>query len=276
MLSGMGAEELFAGYGRYRAAALADSYQRLPSLIRSAARATVAKLPAARPGPLLTLARNSKKFLSAAELPFEQRYLRLVSHFGPGDLRELLTNSEGLDELYSQHLPHLEAAKHLDPIKRSTYLDLKTFLPNHNLAYTDRGSMAASVEVRVPFIDHRIVEFVRSLPTSQLVRGRRQKYVLKKVAEQHLPESIVWRQKAGFGLPIRSWLKRQLRPFVTELLSEDRVRQRGIFEPKVVKGIVDDVWSGREDNAVRIWALLTFEVWAQTYLDADGFAPTTL
>jgi asparagine synthase (glutamine-hydrolysing) len=276
MLSGMGAEELFGGYRRYRAATMADMYQRAPSWARAATRAAVSRLPASRPGPFLALARNAKKFLSAAELPFEERYLRLVSHFGPAELTGLLTNPAPVRDLYSTHRPYLEKAAGLHPIKRSTYLDLKTFLPNHNLAYTDRGSMAASIEVRVPIIDHRIVEFVRTLPTRELVHGSKQKYVLKRTAERVVPRSIVWREKSGFGLPIRSWLKRQLRPLVSELLSEATVRNRGFFEPAAVRRLMDDVWAGREDNAVRIWALLTMEIWARTYLDSDGLKPATL
>lgn len=274
MLSGMGAEELFGGYPRHRAAVLGEYFWRLPPPVRHLIRqGIVERLPASRPGPVMRLARNAKKFVRSADLPFEDRYLGFLSYYAPEQLLTVLAAPSTDADVYERHQFVLDQVDG-DFVRRMTFLDLKTFLPNLNLAYTDKASMAASVEVRVPIIDHRVVELVRRFATPLLVRGRRQKYVLKRVAERYLPPAVVWRAKTGFGAPIRSWVTKELRPLIHELLSEERLKRRGVFRPEAVWRIIGDQWAGREDNALRIWALLTFEVWAQTFLDGDGAAPT--
>jgi asparagine synthase (glutamine-hydrolysing) len=105
------------------------------------------------------------------------------------------------------------------------------------------------------------------------MRGRRQKYLLKRVAERYLPRSVVWRPKTGFGAPIRAWVGRDLKPLIRDLLAPDAIRQRGILSEAAVWGVIEDQWAGREDNALRIWALLCLEMWCQTFLDRDGAAP---
>ena len=276
MLSGMGAEELFGGYPRHRAVGLAERYRRVPAVVRHFVRRHgVEPLRASRPGPLMSIARNAKKFVRSADHPFEDRYLGYVSYYNADERRELLTS--GLDrDVYEQHRRHLARTDGFDPVKRMTHLDLKTFLPNLNLAYTDRASMAASVEVRVPLLDHRLVELVARFPSDVKLRGRTQKYVLKRVAERYLPREIVHRPKTGFGAPIRAWLQNELKPTVRELLSPERIRARGVVEVTTVNRLLDDLWSGREDNALRVWALLVFELWGQTFLDQSGAAPVSL
>jgi asparagine synthase (glutamine-hydrolysing) len=276
MLSGMGAEELFGGYPRHRAVGLAERYRRVPAAVRHFVRRhAVEPLHASRPGPLMSIARNAKKFVRSADHPFEDRYLGYISYYNAEERRELLAS--GLDgDVYQQHRRHLSRTAGRDSVTRMTHLDLKTFLPNLNLAYTDRASMAASVEVRVPLLDHRLVELVARFPSDIKLRGRTQKYVLKRVAERYLPREIVYRPKTGFGAPIRAWLQNELKSTVRELLSPERIRARGVVEVKTVNRLLDDLWSGREDNALRVWALLVFELWGQTFLDQAGATPVTL
>jgi asparagine synthase (glutamine-hydrolysing) len=276
MLSGMGAEELFAGYPRHRAVGLAERYRRLPGWTRQGIRTAVGHLKGSRPGPFLHVKRNAKKFVRSADLPFEDRYLGYLSYYVPEELERLLTDSGPARDVYGRHRTLLARTEGQDPVARMTHLDLKLFLPNLNLAYTDRGSMAASVEVRVPIIDHRVVELVRRFPAALLIRGRRQKYVLKRLAERYLPRDVVWRTKTGFGAPIRAWLQKDLRPVIRDLLAPERIRARGILRPEEVWRIIEDLWAGREDNALRVWAFLSFELWCQTFVDRDGASPVTL
>jgi asparagine synthase (glutamine-hydrolysing) len=274
MLSGMGAEELFAGYGRHRAALLGEWVRRVPRGVRRLVREGVVEhLPASNPWVLMRFARNAKKFLRSADLPFEERYLGFLSYYRESELGGLLGSESAVGDVFGTHRRFWEAERSQDHLRRMTYLDLKTFLPSLNLAYTDKASMAASVEVRVPLLDHRLVEFVRALPSRLLMRGRRQKYVLKRVAERHLPRSVVWRPKTGFGAPIRAWVSGDLKPLIRDLLSPESLRRRGLLDERAVWRLIEDQWSGREDNALRIWALLCLELWCQTFLDRDGATP---
>lgn len=274
MLSGMGAEEVFCGYGRHRAALLAEHWRALPRPLRDGVvRPIIERLPASRPGRFMALARNAKKFVRSAGDDFEERYLGYVSYYRPAELAALMAPGIDVERVWERHRRLLERSRGLHPLRRMSHLDLHTFLPNLNLAYTDRASMAASVEVRTPILDHRLVEFVAALPPALLVRGREQKHILKRVARRYLPSDVVHRPKTGFAAPVRAWVSRDLRPLIRELLAPDRLRRRGILEPTAVQRIIDDQWAGREDNALRIWAFLTFELWARTFLDRDGEAP---
>jgi asparagine synthase (glutamine-hydrolysing) len=272
MLAGMGAEELFGGYGRHRATLLAERYRRVPRVLRRGfIEPAIQALPAARPGRFMSTVRNAKKFVRSAGLDFEDRYLGYRTYYSPSELGGMVRT--GANGALDRHRSILASTAGLDHLTRMIHLDLKTFLPNLNLAYTDMASMAASVEVRVPLLDHRVVEYVMGLPPGLKIRGRTQKYVLKRLAERHLPRDVVYRKKTGFAGPVRGWVQNELRPLIHDVLSRDRLRRRGVLDPDAVWRVIEDGWSGREDNALRIWAYLTFELWAETYLERDGELP---
>jgi len=128
-------------------------------------------------------------------------------------------------------------------------------------------SMAASVEVRVPLIDDAVVEYVAGLADSFKIRGRQTKVALRGAMRGHLPDAVLNRPKAPFSAPIRSWLRTELAPMVHEYLGPSRVLSRGLFSPEFVRGIVSRHEAGREDNSLRIWALLTLEVWIQEFIE---------
>src|SRR5258708_11758388 len=131
------------------------------------------------------------------------------------------------------------------------YIDLKTFLHCLNLTYTDKTSMAASMEVRVPLLDHELVELAARIPARLKLKGLTRKYILKRAAEAWLPREIIHRKKAGFSAPLRAWLARDVRDMVEDLLSEANVRSRGYFRYSYVRRIIDDNLSGREDNSLK-------------------------
>ena len=153
------------------------------------------------------------------------------------------------------------------------YLDLKTFLPCLNLAYTDKMSMAASTEVRVPLLDEEVIALSARIPPGLKLRRTTRKYIFKQAMEGVLPKSVIWRPKAGFTAPARSWLVGSLRPAVAELLSPASVRARGLFEPQEVQRLIVENERDEADHALRIWALLTLELWQRTFIDGDGSAP---
>ena len=127
--------------------------------------------------------------------------------------------------------------------------------------------MAVNLEVRVPFLNVELVELAAKMPVNLKLKGLKRKYILKRAAEKLLPHDVVWRKKAGFGAPVRSWLRGPLRPMVEDMLSEKRIRDRGLFEPREIRKIIDANSSGQEDLNLQVFQLLTLEMWMQAFLD---------
>jgi asparagine synthase (glutamine-hydrolysing) len=270
MLSGMGGDEVFAGYPRQMAMKLASAFDPVPSLLRRPLMKTLEyALPGGLPGRLTAPLRNAKKFARSAALDFEDRYLGYETYFTDEAKRRLYTDemreaTRGLDA-YSEHRRHFARVRGCAPLNQLLYVDLKTFLPCLNLNTTDKTSMAANLEVRVPFLNHELLEMAARMPPSLKLRGLKRKYILKRAAEKLLPREVVWRRKAGFGAPIRSWLRGALRPLVDDLLSEETVRRRGLFQPAEVRRIIAANLSGREDYNLQVFQLLTLELWQRVF-----------
>jgi asparagine synthase (glutamine-hydrolysing) len=272
MLSGMGGDEIFAGYPRQLAMKIASAFDPVPGLLRRPLMKVVAEaLPGGRPGNLTAPLRNAKKFARSAALDFESRYLGYGTYFTDEAKAKLYTEetrerAQGLDAYYL-HRRYFERVRRADPLNRLLYVDLKTFLPCLNLDTTDKTSMAANLEVRVPFLNQELVELAARIPPRLKLRGFKRKYILKRAAERLLPREVVWRKKAGFGAPIRSWLRGALRPLVDDLLSEEAVKKRGLFRPEEVRHIIAQNLSGREDYNLQVFQLLNLELWQRTFLD---------
>jgi asparagine synthase (glutamine-hydrolysing) len=272
MLSGMGGDEVFAGYPRQLAMKIAGALDPVPKLLRRPIMNLMAgALPGGRPGKLTAPLRNAKKFATSAALDFEERYLGFGTYFTDRMKEQLYTDetrqaTSGMDA-YREHRRYFARVRNAAPLNRLLYVDLKTFLPCLNLAYTDKTSMAANLEVRVPFLNHELMELAARMPANLKLRGLKRKYILKRAAEKLLPKEIVWRKKAGFGAPIRSWLRGPLKPLVNDLLSAETVRRRGLFRPSSVQKIIDAHRSGREDFSLQVFQLLTLELWQRQFLD---------
>jgi asparagine synthase (glutamine-hydrolysing) len=272
MLSGMGADEVFAGYPRHLAYRLSRIGDMLPDRARHALETTVGRVARpGRPGRLRGPRRNLWKFVRAAGRPPAERYLTFSSYYTTTELAdvvapELAAELDGYDPL-ATHRGYLDRDSGGDELSRLLYLDAKTFLPCLNLTYTDKMSMAASVEVRVPLIDDELVALAARIPSNLKLHGWRRKYVFKRSQEQALPKDIVWRRKAGFGAPVRSWLERDLAPMLDDLLSEDTLRARGLVDPAAVRRLRADNSAGRADNSIQLYALLGLELWCRTFLD---------
>ena len=272
MLSGMGGDEVFAGYPRQLAMKIAGVFDPVPQLLRRPIMKVLAQaLPGGMPGKLTGPLRNAKKFARSAALDFEDRYLGYETYFTDEAKARLYTDetrgaTSGLDA-YSAHRQYFSRAKNAAPLNQLLYVDLKTFLPCLNLMTTDKTSMAANLEVRVPFLNQHMLELTARMPPDLKLRGLKRKYILKRAAEKLLPRELVWRKKAGFGAPIRSWLRGPLRPMVDELLSEETVKRRGLFRPEEVRRIIDANLSGREDYNLQVFQLLTLELWQQAFID---------
>ena len=140
-------------------------------------------------------------------------------------------------------------------------------MPALNLDTTDKTSMAANLEVRVPFLNHELVTLAERLPVSLKIKGLKRKYILKRAAEKLLPKEIVWRKKAGFSAPVRSWLRGALKPMIDDLLSEATIKRRGLFDYSEVRRTIELNDAGREDFNLQVFQLLTFEIWMREFLD---------
>ncbi|NJN52376.1 MAG: asparagine synthase (glutamine-hydrolyzing) [Gammaproteobacteria bacterium] len=269
LLSGMGADELFCGYRRQQATLLAMRYRNLPGVLRHPLEGLVGQLPVRVGGRGLRTVRWAKRFLEFAGLPLADAYRMSYSYYTAVELALLLRddNTDAIAKIGASHRALFDSAFAGDPVNQMCFTDLNRFMVGLNLTYTDRASMAASTEVRVPFIDKAVVELAMSIPGEFKLRAGQGKYILKRVAERYLPRANVYRAKASFGAPIRSWISGALAEMVGDLLSRERVQRRGWFDAAGVAKLIDDDRRGRQDNAYRIYQLLTVELWFEQFID---------
>jgi len=264
-LVGDGGDEVFAGYPRYQGGLLAERYAMVPRPLRRAAAAAAGLIPESSSGRHGW--RRVREFLAAGALPAAERYASWVEYFDPAERRALL----GLDHAPGRPLADLyRAAPSAAPLDAMQQTDLESFLPGNLLAYGDAMSMAVALELRLPFLDHRLIETVGRLsPALRFQDGK--KTILKAVARRLLPTAIVDRPKLGFNPPMGLWLKGELAPMVAERLTPARVADLGL-EPKAVAGLLAEHRGGRRDLALKVWALLVLERWwaAQQFSRPSG------
>jgi asparagine synthase (glutamine-hydrolysing) len=264
LLSGMGADELFGGYRKHLACVTAAHYQHLPESIRNRAiRPAIDRLPVAIGERGLRPARWAKRFLTFADLPEEAAFRRSYTLYDAAGLTALVGSELApfVDKVIDEHRDVYEDTTLADHVNRMCLADARLFLPGLNLAYTDRASMAASTEVRVPFVDVDVVRAAFSLPGSDKVKKRAGKVALKRAAEAWLPKEIVYRPKASFGAPIRAWISRDLSGLVDDVLVGGELVGSGLLQRDAVVRLIDEERSGREDRAKQIWQLLCLELW---------------
>jgi asparagine synthase (glutamine-hydrolysing) len=263
ILSGMGADELFGGYRKHLACLMASRYSALPGLPRAAVRFGVDKMPVSVGGRGLRYARWAKRFLTFADLPEEPRFRRSYTLYDPDELTRLV--GPGLvghvDQVIDEHSAIYFDNALQDEVNRMCLADSRLFLTGLNLAYTDRASMAASVEVRVPFVDPVVARAAFSIPGRQKIKGRQGKLALKQAAEAWLPHEIVYRPKASFSVPLRAWVRQDLRELIQDVLVEGELTQSGVIRGEAVRKLIADEQAGREDYAKQIWQLLSLELW---------------
>ena len=263
VLSGMGADELFGGYRKHLACLMASRYGRLPGLPRAGVRFAVDRVPVSLHGRGLRYARWAKRFLTFAELPEEPRFRRSYTLYDPDDLAGLLNPDlrgqvdqviDGHRDIYTDNDLH-------DEVNRMCLADARLFLPGLNLSYTDRSSMAASVEVRVPFVDPVVAQAAFAIPGRDKIRNRQGKVALKKAAEEWLPHEIVYRPKASFSAPLRAWVRNDLQEVINDVLVHGELVGSGMIRAGALDRLIQDERAGRADNAKQIWQLLTMELW---------------
>jgi len=263
ILSGMGADELFGGYRKHLACLMASRYCNLPGPARAAGRSAVDRLPVTVRGRGLRYARWAKRFLTFAELPEEPRFRRSYTLYDPDDLAALVSPDLAghVDQVVQEHADVYNDNSLPDEVNRMCLADTRMFLPGLNLAYTDRASMAVSVEVRVPFVDPVVARAAFSFQGSTKIRRRQGKVALKRAAESWLPHEIVHRPKASFSAPLRAWVRGDLQEVIRDVLVGGELVESGMIRRDALSRLIQDEQAGREDRSKQIWQLLTLELW---------------
>ena len=266
-LGGDGGDELFAGYPTYLAHKLAGYYECFLGAFHPVVVRLANLLPVSDDN--ISFDFKLKRFLSGIGYPNGIRNSVWLGSF-PFQENEKVLSPEirqrfNRDQLVEDILLYGEEYPNEDRITKLQYLDLKLYLQESILAKVDRASMACSLEVRAPFLDYELVEFVMGLPSHYKLNGMTSKYMLKKALKKYLPDSIIQRKKKGFGVPIAKWVKGELRELFSDLLSTDRIKREGFLNCEYVTLLLQDHLTNKKDNRKQLWTLLVWELWLNRY-----------
>lgn len=268
VLSGDGGDEAFGGYPRYRGAAWAEQYRKVPGLLRRTLLNPLVQLLPESVSGFHTL-RRLREFSAGTLSDPVDMYACWVGYYSlqergelyTGEVSAALTGRDSRD--YIRGLALESGAD--DPVSRAMYVDCMSFLPNNVLQYGDRMSMAHSLEVRVPLADPDLLSFLLGVPGRLKIKGGRGKRLLRGVLSKYLPPEVVNRRKAGFNPPMGVWLNGPLREVVQDFLSPEALIQGGLFNPVAVARMLEDHRCARRDYTWHLWALIVFEQWRRLY-----------
>jgi len=263
VLTGEGADELFGGYHRYSFDRFHSSIQSVPDWVKDMVPFVTKYLrdPYHQAWKALNTKDLVKRHLAWSRLCLEETLQGLA---GDKLLYEMEHSKveETLETIFEKAAPYK-----FDHLNLMLYMDLKTWLPDDLLNKVDRTSMAASLEARVPYLDHRLVEFAYSLPSSVKLKGGVGKYILKRAAAKYIPKEIINRHKKGFAVPLGPWFKKELKPLLLDILGSDSFKKRGYFNQTRVNEIVQDHMTGRQDHHLLLYGLLLVELWHRKFVD---------
>ncbi len=267
LLSGEGADELFGGYPIYKYMRMIERYRRIPGFIRSGITDSLFGTLAGKGSR-----KKSSKYLAWSKLPLEQRYFGVSTELTGGVKANLYSDDFLHDESWHLSLtdlvaPYYSKVAHKDPLSKMLYLDTKVWLPDDLLVKADKMSMATSVELRVPFLDYKMVEFAASVPSKYKVSGWTTKYLLKKSVEDLLPRQIIHRRKRGFPVPIGAWFKGDFGEKAREVLLGQKFLGRGYFKKESIEQMIRVHESGKDDFSKQLFSMIVFEVWHNVFLD---------
>ncbi|MGH9672424.1 MAG: asparagine synthase (glutamine-hydrolyzing), partial [Bryobacteraceae bacterium] len=253
-LSGEGADELFGGYYTYLADRYSSHFRRVPGVLRSAALALARLLPVS--DEKIGFEYKLKRFIEGSLLDSESAHLYWNGAFSEARKAAILTRDAGPGpgRLFAE-LPAI------DPLNRALWVDQLHYLPDDILNKCDRMSMAHSLEVRPPFLDHRIVEFAATLPADLKVRGSTLKFVLRELMRDKLPPGVLARRKEGFDIPAHDWLRGALRPLLVETVTRKAVEGAGVFRWEAIERLMEDHFARRVNAGYPLWGLLTLFGW---------------
>ena len=277
-LGGDGGDELFAGYPMYRGYRWAERYARIPSLLRTGLIEPFVRLLPVKTKNL-SFDYKATRFVTGSKYDAVARHHVWFGSFTPDEQARLLTpdaSGAGQPDVYQAARAMWEACDSTDVVERMQSVDTQLYLAEDILTKVDRASMAVSLEVRAPFLDPRVAEFAASLPANYKLRGRKTKYILKRAIAADLPPFVTRRGKKGFGVPVAEWLKGKLRPLARDLLSPERVRKAGLFNPEYVTRLMDEHERGAANHRKLLWTLLMFELWHESFIETPRRIETSV
>jgi asparagine synthase (glutamine-hydrolysing) len=277
-LGGDGGDELFAGYPMYLGHRWAEVYKHVPRALRSGMIEPFIRLLPVKTKNL-SFDYKALRFVTGVKYDEVARHHIWFGSFTPDEQNMLLTPdalaaTDG--DIYRQAREMMDDCSECDLIKRMQSLDTRLYLAEDILTKVDRASMAVSLEVRAPFLDPRVAEFAASLPSSYKLRRHKTKYILKKAVDDLLPRFVTRRGKKGFGVPVAEWLKVKLRPLARDLLSPERVRRAGVFNPEFVSRLQDEHERGVANHRKLLWTLLMFELWHESFIETPKRIETSV
>lgn len=270
-LGGDGADELWAGYEHYIGFRIAQLYRKLPAVLGENFIPWLADFLPESAG-YINLRLAVKTFLAGAEAPDWLRVQTLLTANGlqiqkrilSPEFQQILGKALSRDELFAPTRKRYEKwdkRKEISPLARAFHVYVRQFMLDDILVKVDRCAMLHSLEVRAPFLDKKLTEFVGKLPINCKLRGFKRKYLLKKAFAGLLPPQILKRNKRGFQIPVSQWLRGKLRPMLEDLLSPEALRAQGIFEPQAIRKMLDLHFSGKADLRKQLWTLLVLQLW---------------
>lgn len=267
-LGGDGGDELLAGYPTYQAHSLAPLYESLPSRLKTGwVEPLVRRLPVSH--RYMSFDFKARRFLEGMAYPAPVRTYVWNGSFRPTEMRSLLSDGSeadwATDRVLEDVLMHFERCRSKSFIQKQLYLDLKLYLQEEVLVKVDRTSMAHSLEVRAPMLDVEWAEYVWGLPIKWKFHPWRTKALLRQAAKPHLPRGIVRRKKQGFSVPLAAWFRNELREWMQDVLSAERLRSHGLFKAEYIHELMNEHISGQADHRKKLWNLLTFQLWWEGY-----------
>ena len=269
VMSGEGGDELFAGYPTYQALKLIPYYNIFPKEVRALIHRIAEKLPVSHKN--ISFDFKVKQLLRGAGVSPEIMFFLWMGSFNESEKIQLLSSeikeSIKYENVYEDVLNYLKDSNLLSDFERILYLSTKMYLQDDILVKVDRASMANSLEVRAPFLDHKFVEFAARLPAIYKLNRLTMKYILKKAVKEILPKSIIDRRKKGFGIPVARWICNGMKDIVLEYLNESRIKKEGYFNHTFVQRLIDEHLSKKRDNRKLLWTLLIFQMWKEKWVD---------
>ncbi len=268
VLSGDGADELFAGYSTYAADKLACLYRYLPGVVTTKLiPSLVSRLPLS--SRKMSFEFKAKRFIQGVNLSPEEAHYSWRTIFSEEEKKKLLVKdflNDSFRDTFQVYRKFYQDTYSWETLSRHQYADMKVWLVDSILAKVDSMSMANSLEVRVPFLDHRLVEFAAKIPAKLKLNGLVNKYILKRAMKDKLPSSILKRTKAGFDIPIGKWLRTDLKKLMTDILNKTTVDRVGYFNWEYIKKLMDDHSSLKRDNGFKLLGLIHFSLWHDFYI----------
>lgn len=270
VLTGDGGDETFAGYDQYDANRLMNTYNKMPNFMIKEVMPTFTNR--LKPSPQKKGFKNKlKRFVEGAALPDKLGHMRWMIYFTEDEKASLYSRRisdqlRGADS-YESIKTYFKNNKGIDRLSRDLYLDTKLYLVDDILTKVDRMSMANSLEARVPLLDHNFVEFVASIPSSLKIQKGTRKYILKRAMRTKLPKIILERGKQGFSIPMKNWLRKELRDLMEDVLSKERLRRENYFDYHYVEKLKKGHLEGKYDHWHKLWALICFEMWHEMYIE---------